>query len=449
MAGGKSPGTKAVKMEALRSGTRRMNHAWKCNGGKHMEGSTIKRRMEEPNPDSNNLDVPKRKENLKARLTPSTAYPNWARVGHYLLLMLLVMRHMGAPLTVEVEHGKNLTEGELDTLRYRGPEAMVEAAEPQLKENMHRKRLTGGELDTLLSRGVGTLQSEPLRGRPGNNPLSRSPDTLWHLQMGRTVRKLMNQAYQSITSTSGRFKCAEFWDKGFSSGGTNLGTRCCWEKDKNMQVGDVILRTDEPTGVAEYQVTAARGARANKDKLGRGMTMDDKKVNRSPNPSGGPAQRREQAGRTTPERSQAEEKAREPSSWGLGQGDLSNSVRVKLAKKEMAKLNKPEVQDFQTDESVQAQHRDQDEYEGETTNKGVRWKDSGGLWVQASNPVNREGEAGSLEEPEPTLQGPAGMEVAHGQGWELATLMEPTRVSNFTGGRRKNCKCARRRAHSA
>ena len=267
MAGGKSPGTKAVKMEALRSGTRRMNHAWKCNGGKHMEDSTIKRRMEEPNPDSNNLDVPKRKENLKARLTPSTAYPNWARVGHYLLLMLLVMRHMGAPLTVEVEHRKNLTDG---------------------------------ELDTLLSRGVGTLQSEPLRGRPGNNPLSRSPDTLWHLQMGRTVRKLMNQAYQSITSTSGRFKCAEFWDKGFSSGGTNLGTRCCWEKDKNMQVGDVILRTDEPTGAAEYQVTAARGARANKDKLGRGMTMDDKKVNRSPNPPGGPAQRREQAGRTTP-----------------------------------------------------------------------------------------------------------------------------------------------------
>ena len=75
MAGGKSPGTKAVKMEALRSGARRMNHAWKCNGGKHMEGSTIKKRMEEPNPDSNNLDVPKRKENLKARLTPSTAYP--------------------------------------------------------------------------------------------------------------------------------------------------------------------------------------------------------------------------------------------------------------------------------------------------------------------------------------------------------------------------------------
>ena len=206
--------------------------------GKHMEGSTIKRRMEEPNPDSNNLDVPKRKENLKARLTPSTAYPNWARVGHYLLLMLLVMRHMRAPLTVEVEHGKNLTDGELDTLRYRGPEAMVEAAEPQLKENMHRKRLTGGELDTLLSRGVGTLQSEPLRGRPGNNPLSRSPDTLWHLQMGRTMRKLMNQAYQSITSTSGRFKCAEFWDKGFSSGGTNLGTRCCWEKDRSTQVGD-------------------------------------------------------------------------------------------------------------------------------------------------------------------------------------------------------------------
>ena len=121
-----------------------MNHAWKCNGGKHMEGSTIKRRMEEPNPDSNNLGVPKRKENLKARLTPSTAYPDWARVGHYLLLILLVMRHMGTPLTVEVEHGKNLTEGELDTLRYRSPEAMVEAAEPQLKENMHRKRLTGG-----------------------------------------------------------------------------------------------------------------------------------------------------------------------------------------------------------------------------------------------------------------------------------------------------------------
>ena len=100
-------------------------------------------------------------------------------------------------------------------------------------------------------------------------------------------------------------------------------------------------------------------------------------------------------------------------------------------------------------ESVQTQHRDQDEYEGETTNKGVRWKDSGGLWVQASNPVNHEGEAGSLEEPEPIPQGPAGMEVAHGQGWGLATLMEPTRVSNFTGGRRKNCKCARRGAHSA
>ena len=326
---------------------------------------------------------------------------------------------------------------------------MVEAAEPQLKENMHRKRLTGGELDTLLSRGVGTLQSEPLRGRPGNNPLSRSPDTLWHLQMGRTVRKLMNQAYQSITSTSGRFKCAEFWDKGFSSGGTNLGTRCCWEKDKNMQVGDVILRTDEPTGVAEYQVTTTRGARANKDKLGRGRTMENKNVNRPLNPSSGPAQRREQAGRTTPASSQAEGKAREPSSWGLGQGDLSNSVRAKLAKKEMAKLNKPEVQDFQTDESVQAQHRDKDEHEGETTDKGVDWKDSSGLWVQASNPVNHEGEAGSLEEPEPTLQGPAGMEVAHGQGWGLATLMEPTRVSNFTGGRRKNCKCARRRAHSA
>ena len=60
MAGGKSPETKAVKMEALRIGPRRMNHARKCNGGKHMEGSTIKRRMEEPNPDSNNMDVPKR-----------------------------------------------------------------------------------------------------------------------------------------------------------------------------------------------------------------------------------------------------------------------------------------------------------------------------------------------------------------------------------------------------
>ena len=153
MAGGKSPGTKAVRMEELRSGPHRMNHARKCNGGKHMEGSTIKKRMEEPNPDSNNMDVPKRKENRKARLTPSTAYSTWARVGHYLLLMLLVMQPMGAPLTVEVEHEKNLTERELDTLRYRGPEAMVEAAEPQLKERMHRKRLTGGELDTLLSRG--------------------------------------------------------------------------------------------------------------------------------------------------------------------------------------------------------------------------------------------------------------------------------------------------------
>ena len=41
------------------------------------------------------------------------------------------------------------------------------------------------------------------------------------------------------------------------------------------------------------------------------------------------------------------------------------------------------------------------------------------------------------------------MEGAHGQGWELATLMDPTRVSNLTGGRRENCECARHGAHSA
>ena len=82
----------------------------------------------------------------------------------------------------------------------------------------------------------------------------------------------------------------------------------------------------------------------------------------------------------------------------------------------MAKLNKPEVQYFQTDESVRTQHRDKDEHEGETTDKGVIWKDSSGLWIQTSNPVNHEGEAGSLEEQGPTIQDPAGMEVAHGQG---------------------------------
>ena len=132
------------------------------------------------------------------------------------------------------------------------------------------------EIQTVLYEVSQILNSRPLGtyNRPGEDPLDGGPITPNHLLLGRATSSIPEFSYTNVNNTRRvRFLqtvVQEFWKKWKVQVFHSLVPQYKWHKSmRNVQVGDVVLISDDAAIVGEFKLGQVEEVKVSKDGMVR------------------------------------------------------------------------------------------------------------------------------------------------------------------------------------